>query len=245
MFQTTEEGLQELKRYNPFYKDISVAEEWLDHATSIDTELCNALFEDDMTLETPEDEFLAEDLNTHKNGKEHTSGEQNSLEAKGDQFSKEPLHPEVKLNETSEDKKGKACKQERKDNSDEILTRRISSNEDKGKRSLPDDENADTSEKDQRRDLPFNNCLHPTGGVHGTQIYSLAPGEGQIPMNLLTDNQCDVLAFPNHFPSGRFGLHNPCRTSTLSSKRYFNQRLLNVDPRFAWDSEYIYSLHNT
>ena len=59
-------------------------------------------------------------------------------------------------------------------------------------------------------------------------------------MSMLTDDLCEILAFPNHFPSGSFGFNDPQRTTSLSRRRYFNQRLQNVDARFACDSEYLF-----
>ena len=36
--------------------------------------------------------------------------------------------------------------------------------------------------------------------------YAIAPGEGKIPTALMRDNDWDVNAFPNLFPTGRFGM---------------------------------------
>ena len=39
-----------------------------------------------------------------------------------------------------------------------------------------------------------------------TASVSIAPGEGKIPTNIMRDNTWDINAFPNMFPTGRFGM---------------------------------------
>ena len=41
----------------------------------------------------------------------------------------------------------------------------------------------------------------------GTASFSIAPGEGKIPTNLMRDESWDINAFPSLFPSGRYGLN--------------------------------------
>ena len=47
-------------------------------------------------------------------------------------------------------------------------------------------------------------------------------------------------AFPKHHPSGKFGLFHPSRKVPLSAQKYFQQRVLNVDDRFAKDGGYLF-----
>lgn len=58
------------------------------------------------------------------------------------------------------------------------------------------------------------------------ELLGVAPGENKIPQNLLTDDNCKELAFPNIFPTGEFG-YKVSREFPLSAVKYFNQRLLN------------------
>ena len=51
----------------------------------------------------------------------------------------------------------------------------------------------------------------------------------------------DVLCFPHLFPSGRFGEFHS-RQSKISSSEYAKSRLLNVDPRFRKDAQYVFFL---
>ena len=70
----------------------------------------------------------------------------------------------------------------------------------------------------------------------------VAPGEGGRPINLLMDKDWEVKAFPHLFPDGKNGLHSdrPCKTK-LSAQKYFQQRILNKNPKFASSPDYMYS----
>ena len=61
---------------------------------------------------------------------------------------------------------------------------------------------------------------------------NIAPGEGKIPANIMRDDSWDINAFPILHPSGRYGL-NYTRLLKLSSQKYFCQRILNKNPKFA------------
>ena len=73
----------------------------------------------------------------------------------------------------------------------------------------------------------------------GNEIYNIAPGENKHPVSLMTDHQCEELAFPNLFPKGRFGFTSE-RDIKLSPVKYFNARLLNCSGRFATNPEYLF-----
>ena len=72
------------------------------------------------------------------------------------------------------------------------------------------------------------------------EIYTCAPGENNILCYMLMDDECEVLAFPDMFPYGTGGY---CTSGTwntkLSLRKYFQQRLLNVDGCFANNIEYL------
>ena len=59
----------------------------------------------------------------------------------------------------------------------------------------------------------------------GNEIYDIAPGENRHPTSIMTDKQCEPLAFPVLFPKGRFGYTDE-RKIKLSPVKYFNARLL-------------------
>ncbi len=61
------------------------------------------------------------------------------------------------------------------------------------------------------------------------EIVCLAPGENQKPLFIMTDTNFEAMSNPEKFPysTGCFSAERPRRL------KYFNQRLLNVDGRFA------------
>ena len=72
-----------------------------------------------------------------------------------------------------------------------------------------------------------------------SQEICIAPGEGKKPNSLVTDDNCELLAFPYLFPAGKFG-YDIQRDTKLSSAKYFNQLLLNYAQLFAYEADYIF-----
>lgn len=70
-------------------------------------------------------------------------------------------------------------------------------------------------------------------------VYDIAPGEGNNPIRMLQEPGNEAKTFPYHFPTGRFSW-NDNRQTRITSSRYFNNRLMNTDDRFAKDSNYIF-----
>ena len=91
---------------------------------------------------------------------------------------------------------------------------------------------------------------HITGGVPMTsmlsyenpeveaQIYSVAPAEGQCPKDIMSDTHFEEMSNPSKFPYGNGGFNTNC-PHKISLQKYFQQRLLDVDGRFAKDLEYL------
>ena len=71
-------------------------------------------------------------------------------------------------------------------------------------------------------------------------IYNCAPGENNIPRYILLDDDFEVLAFPDLFPYGYGGYNSRPIRCRLPIRKYFQQRLLNVDGRFSKNLEYIF-----
>ncbi len=68
---------------------------------------------------------------------------------------------------------------------------------------------------------------------------SFAPGEGQIPTNILKETDWDIKTWPHLFPDGNYGLYHE-RERKLTNLQYFQQRILNHDLRFANNPSYVY-----
>ena len=69
---------------------------------------------------------------------------------------------------------------------------------------------------------------------------SIAPGEGQIPTNILMERDWDVKTFPHLFPDGKYGLNHD-REIKLSDLQFVNQRFLNKDNRFSSSPGFVYA----
>ena len=70
---------------------------------------------------------------------------------------------------------------------------------------------------------------------------SVAPGEGQKPKGILGDRHWDVKSFPHlHNPDGTNGKDQE-RKARLTDQRYFIQRVINKETRFAKSPAYLYA----
>ena len=71
------------------------------------------------------------------------------------------------------------------------------------------------------------------------QIYSIAPAEGKTPLSIMTDKQFESMCNADKFPFGSGGFTSN-RDRKLTYRKHFNQRLLDVDGRFARDLDYLF-----
>ena len=90
----------------------------------------------------------------------------------------------------------------------------------------------------QLRGLPYDSCLQREDLELTADVFSVAPGEGQKPIGILTDEHFEEMCNPTKYPGGKFGLMSK-REVKLTVRKYFNQRLLDADGRFAKDIEYL------
>ena len=90
----------------------------------------------------------------------------------------------------------------------------------------------------KNRGLPYDTCLQPEDPLDAEDVYCLAPGENQKPRAFLTDDNFEILANPDKYPHGEHG-YTTTRSKRLTPRKYFNQRILNADGRFAKDIEYL------
>ena len=76
---------------------------------------------------------------------------------------------------------------------------------------------------------------------HTNEGLVLAPGENQIPKNILREKNPFVLHFPILFPDGKGGLHDPDREQKITPQQFINQRLYNINPMFAQNKPFVFS----
>ena len=63
----------------------------------------------------------------------------------------------------------------------------------------------------------------------GTDEVVFAPGEGQVPINILREKHPFVQQFPILFPTGEGGLHDEDREIKITSQQFLMQRILNIN----------------
>lgn len=71
-------------------------------------------------------------------------------------------------------------------------------------------------------------------------IVSIAPCEGRKPISIFSDEHFEVMCNPTQFPYGKGGFNKKVHKK-LTQRMYFNQRLLDVDGRFARDLDYLFA----
>ena len=88
--------------------------------------------------------------------------------------------------------------------------------------------------------LPYESGLFNKDPDWTNKFISCAPGEKHRPIPLLNDPYFEQLSNPEKFPDGKNGLLSE-REKPTQTRRYFNQRLLDVDGRFAKSIDYLSS----
>ena len=82
---------------------------------------------------------------------------------------------------------------------------------------------------------------YPEISVKTHASVNVAPGEGQVPKDIMTDDDWDVKAFPHlHNPDGSNGKDQE-RKARLTDQNYFIQRICNKEKRFAKSAAYMYA----
>ena len=104
------------------------------------------------------------------------------------------------------------------------------------------DDGSTTKEQIHKGGVPQPSLITDKDGptISVEEVIEIAPGEGKIPIHHSMEKNCEPMAFPHHFPSGRFHL-NYRREKRITPLRYFQSRLkCGKDLRFAQDSRYIF-----
>ncbi|XP_055081793.1 uncharacterized protein LOC129456714 [Periophthalmus magnuspinnatus] len=133
--------------------------------------------------------------------------------------------------------------QDKTQHEEEIHTEEVSNNNSKQPES-PDEED-ETLHDRQNHCIYQDSCSMPVDLGQETldqgfeDIINLAPAEGNNPVRILSDKDNEAKSFPYLFPLGNNTYHTP-RQHYLTLARYFNNRILHADGRFAKCVEYIF-----
>ena len=131
----------------------------------------------------------------------------------------------------------------------EDLTQNQTENEIQVENEVFEDEkrHKDWMEKDSIRRFQFRDhnqsvfVSHMYPETRPENSVTIAPGEGKVPKNILYDTDWDIKAFPAlNSPDGKYGLHHE-RKVKLGDQYYFNQRILNENPKFAKNPAFLYA----
>ncbi|XP_062577465.1 uncharacterized protein LOC134239308 [Saccostrea cucullata] len=107
------------------------------------------------------------------------------------------------------------------------------------------DEEMKEEDRDNNQEVVTDTCLQPVDIAQEVldhyfdDVYNIAPGEGKNPIRMLQEEGNEAKTFPHLFPSGNFSW-NEHRDVKITLSRYFNNRLMNSDNRFAKDTNYIF-----
>ncbi|KAK3088416.1 hypothetical protein FSP39_018892 [Pinctada imbricata] len=93
--------------------------------------------------------------------------------------------------------------------------------------------------------VQYDTCLQPADigqevlDHYFDEVYNLAPAEGMNPVKMLQEKGNEAKCFPFLFPTGKNSF-DETRKLPISMNRYFNNRLMNADNRFAENTNYLF-----
>ena len=127
---------------------------------------------------------------------------------------------------------------------DEIHRETIDSDEDYNVE-VKDEIEYETKDPVKKYQFEYNKsfCMshkYPEIAINKNDTVCVAPGEGKIPKDIMSEGDWDIKAFPHiNNPNGSNGKSQE-RTSRLSDQKYFIHRVCNKAKRFARSHAYMY-----
>lgn len=110
-----------------------------------------------------------------------------------------------------------------------------------------DDEETDD---DRLRGMALDTCLLQPIDIgqevldqYFNDVLCVASCEGNSPIRILMEQGNEAKCFPALFPTGQPAFHDK-RDVTITLCRYFRNRLINVENRFAQSTQYMSSMHS-
>ena len=96
-------------------------------------------------------------------------------------------------------------------------------------------------EKEQRSSNPQPTAMHNVNGpnIDFNDTFNIAPGEGQTPVSNSSEPDCEALAFPSLFLTGKFH-YNYNQLIIITPSKYVHLRLKHCDKWYAENAEYIF-----
>ncbi|XP_070566454.1 uncharacterized protein [Ptychodera flava] len=103
----------------------------------------------------------------------------------------------------------------------------------------------DEKSREEQQGMFVDTCLQPVDiaqevlDQHFDKIYCVAPAEGNHPVKMLMDESNEAKCFPVLYPTGSPTFHDN-REVRITLARYLHSRLMNVDSRFARNTDFIF-----
>ncbi|XP_069106088.1 uncharacterized protein [Argopecten irradians] len=100
-------------------------------------------------------------------------------------------------------------------------------------------------EDDTQHAMPLDTCLQPADiaqevlDQYFDKVFSVAPCEKNNPISILMEKGIEAKAFPVLFPDGE-NVFSDERDTVITLSRYLHNRLMNVDNRFAQDTNFLF-----
>ena len=69
----------------------------------------------------------------------------------------------------------------------------------------------------------------------------VAPGENQVPTNIVHEEHWESKSYPALFPDGKYDYHDKDRPVKITMQQYFDQRIMNCDRRFSRNPSYLFA----
>ena len=99
-----------------------------------------------------------------------------------------------------------------------------------------------TNDPVRKHQFSYNKSVILTDTNPEDRVVTLAPGEDQTPEHILSSPNWDIKAFPHlNNPDGSNGLNDPTRQVKLPLIQFFQQKVLNVNKKFAKSPTYVYA----
>ncbi|KAK3100565.1 hypothetical protein FSP39_021862 [Pinctada imbricata] len=109
----------------------------------------------------------------------------------------------------------------------------------------PDNISPEENETLEEYGVQYDTCLQPPDigqevlDHYFDEVFDIAPAEGMNPVKMLQEKGNEAKCFPVLFPTGKNSF-DETRNLPISLSRYFNNRLMHADNRFAQNTNYLF-----
>jgi len=217
------EAARWLIKHNPLYSNIIVDDNWCQLCADEDVDVWDSMCKTSETL-------MTDDAQTKKDNEsdvEPDSDGNSSEKLAGDDSIEDDSDSHLRLDEsickTSEIVVTRATETEKNNESDvEPDSDGDDSDKETGDDTIDDDSESDSRLDEKLRGLKHSTCMEPRDPQYAATELSVAPAQGQTPLDLMMDDNAEVLAFACKYPLGHGGLTDRRRLAITPKNTSFN-----------------------